>query len=115
MRERVPLSRLGDQIQYPLGVLSELIGNFRFIPVLPLGWKVITLFQYLDDLIAGCGAEQDGEEEWLWFTTSIMSAFISASLIRSWKSSSLLLRKQKCAMNFAKRFLVTSLFFSSFN
>lgn len=63
MRERVSLSRLGDQIQYPLGVLSELIGNFRFIPVLPLGWKVITLFQYLDDLIAGCGAEQDGEEE----------------------------------------------------
>ena len=56
MRERVSLSRLGDQIQYPLGVLSELIGNFRFIPVLPLG-------QYLDDLIAGCGAEQDGEEE----------------------------------------------------
>ena len=33
MRERVSLSRLGDQIQYPLGVLSELIGNFRFTVV----------------------------------------------------------------------------------
>ena len=115
MRERVSLSRLGDQIQYPLGVLSELIGNFRFIPVLPLGWKVITLFQYLDDLMLAVELNRTERKRWLWFTTSIMSAFISASLIRSWKSSSLLLRKQKCAMNFAKRFLVTSLFFSSFN